>query len=128
MKLISNLTATHERLYRMAETFGDPRLSNVVLEHDGQQYKLPTKPRLNQIDPRNIGKFLGSNIEILGDEEVITPLLRSALPEAVYSNATYLLDAQWNGTGWTGTRADLLWLDKSKVSTFTAYVSRHRGR
>lgn len=128
MSLIERLTIVNARLQALPDGLGVPFYQDVVLVRpDGVQELLTPRPRVMQVTPRDQTAFLGSAVEVFPDDLWLEGIPRT-YPEETLKRSRFLLKAQSDGVIWTGTKAELLWLDRKDLLSFRLLVRPFRGR
>lgn len=126
--LVDRLRSVNDRLQVLPARLGVPQYAQVVLKLEDTYTVLTPQPLMLEIDPRRVGQFLANNVEIGADDLVLKGVSR-AYSDDLLIEATYLLNATQDGAGkWTGTKAECLNLDRSRLLDYTVLVRRFRHR
>lgn len=126
--LVGRLTKVGARLSVLPDRLGHPGYRTIVLRRDNVYTELLPRPQITQVDPRKIGTFLSDNVEIVSDDLVVSGIPRT-YDQDLLASATYLLDAELQPDGpWVGQRAEVIYLDKSDLITYSVTIRRARGR
>lgn len=129
MALIQRLQKVNDRLSQLNSKFGDERYPVVVMvTPQGSQVLLTPSPKVTEVDPRLIGKFLNSSVEIAQDDLVLTGVSRAYDKDTV-SKSKYLLRATQSDSGlWSGLKCEVLSVDERQMMSYTIVVRRYRNR
>lgn len=129
MALIQRLQAVNDRLSQLNAKFGDERYPVVILvSPQGLYIPLEPRPRVTEVDPRLIGKYLSAAVEIAQDDLVITGISRAYDKELV-SKSKYLIKATQQPSGsWAGLKAEVISVDERQMMSYTVVVRRTRSR
>jgi hypothetical protein len=126
--LIERLTIVNARLQALPDRLGVPFYEDMVLVRpDGSMELIAPRPQVKGVTPRDATGFLGSSVEIFPDDVWLVGIPRT-YSEDDLKRSRFILKALPSGETWVGTKAELIWLDRSDLLSFRVLVRPFRGR
>lgn len=129
MALIDRLRNVKDRLGVLPTRFGDPRHIQVVMvKPDGTQVLITPNPKVTEVDPRLVSSYIAvDSVKVAVDDLLMEGISRSYnLTDLQQSR--FLLNAVWNGTIWTGKKAEVSMIDTSAMLDYKVVVRLSRNR
>lgn len=143
--IVPRLTVLSGRLNALHTRFGDPRYvhpvplgtdyANLVLELGTQQIPVVPNPKIIPLSSLKrtgglpqAGNYLGSAVEITGDEWVCSGIPRTYSEEDLSNARVLLWCTKIGNTPWTGQRGEVTFVDRSRMMDLSILIQLFRHR
>lgn len=126
--LMQRLRKVNDRLQALPDKLGTPNYATVVLQIGTTQHLLTPRPKLEQIEPRQVQGFLSTSVQVALEDLWCTGINRDFTEEQL-REAIYLLNATPNSQGiYLGQQSRAIWIDRSELMYYRVLLRVNRSR